>query len=129
MKVYVITSGEYSDYKINAVAIDPDRAELLRKLYSSGFHEARIEEYDTEADTEKISRKITPIWLIRINAPGDIRDVRQRWNFDEGFQNHFYFPYWENGGFYADVCHEDRDVAIKIALDTRAKMLAEKFGL
>ena len=32
-KVYVITSGEYSDYHICAVTLDPKRAEKMKKFY------------------------------------------------------------------------------------------------
>lgn len=131
MKVYVITAGEYSDYHICAVAVDPDKAELLRKLYSGPWSEkVEIEEYDTEENTKLIGQKHTSVWDIRITAKGEIRSVTERWHFgDDQYQNSFYFPYWENGGFYASVCHDSRDAAIKIATDTRAKMLAEKYGL
>lgn len=52
MKVYVITSGEYSDYGIRAVALSREKAELIcamlnsTKRYYSDV--ATIEEYDTD---------------------------------------------------------------------------------
>lgn len=52
MKVYVITSGEYSDYCINAVALTREKAEQICAMLngSNGYRSdtAIIEEYDTD---------------------------------------------------------------------------------
>ena len=52
MKVYVITSGEYSDYGIQAVALSREKAELICAMLNSpkiDYSDAtRIEEYDTD---------------------------------------------------------------------------------
>lgn len=44
MKVYVLTSGEYSDYTIEAVKLDKDQAETLERIHPDW----RVEEYDTD---------------------------------------------------------------------------------
>ena len=52
MKVYVITSGEYSDYGIRAVALSREKAELICAMLNSEKRYycdvATIEEYDTD---------------------------------------------------------------------------------
>lgn len=52
MKVYVITSGEYSDYCINAVALSREKAEQICAMLNgpNGYrsYTAIIEEYDTD---------------------------------------------------------------------------------
>lgn len=48
MKIYVITSGCYSDYHIDAVTDDKDKAEFLKLKFSDEHDEANIEEYDTD---------------------------------------------------------------------------------
>lgn len=52
MKVYVITSGEYSDYGIRAVALSREKAELICAMLNSTERYygdvATIEEYDTD---------------------------------------------------------------------------------
>lgn len=48
MKVYVVTEGEYDDYRICAVTDDLISAERLRKVYSRDWSEARIEVYETQ---------------------------------------------------------------------------------
>ena len=52
MKVYVITSGEYSDYYINAVALTRENAEQICAMLNSPKSHysdvATIKEYDTD---------------------------------------------------------------------------------
>lgn len=52
MKVYVITSGEYSDYWVNAVALTREKAEQICAMLngSNGYRSdtATFEEYDTD---------------------------------------------------------------------------------
>jgi hypothetical protein len=43
-KVYVLTSGEYSDYTIEAVKLDKDQAETLERIHPDWS----VEEYDTD---------------------------------------------------------------------------------
>lgn len=47
-KVYVITSGCYSDYHICGVATDKEKANLLAERFSTSHHTAEVEEYDTD---------------------------------------------------------------------------------
>lgn len=51
MKVYIVTSGEYSDYMINQVFLDREKAELYCAAQETDWDKPRIEEYDT-FDTE-----------------------------------------------------------------------------
>jgi hypothetical protein len=48
MKVYVITKGSYSDYSIYGVAVDKEKAEIMKKYFSDKDEQACIEEYDTD---------------------------------------------------------------------------------
>ena len=52
MKVYVITSGEYSEYHIDAVALDEEEAKKKCAVFNSTKSEyddmCQIEEYDTD---------------------------------------------------------------------------------
>lgn len=52
MKVYVITSGCYSDYRIQAVALDKEQAEKIAATINNSRHYSddfcEIEKYDTE---------------------------------------------------------------------------------
>lgn len=48
MTVYVITTGNYSDYTIVGVTLDKDTAELFAKTHSDEPDEYMVEEYDTD---------------------------------------------------------------------------------
>ena len=39
-KIYVITAGDYSDYKIYGVTTNPERAEAMRKIVDA--HHGRL---------------------------------------------------------------------------------------
>ena len=58
MKVYIVTSGSYSDYQIDRVFLDKEKAETYVKL--SEGRDAILEEY--EADDDKLINKITYVY-------------------------------------------------------------------
>lgn len=127
MKVYVITSGEYSDYGILAVATDYDEAVRKMIKFSPTYGGARIEEYDTEDDAYRGH-----------DAPKDKAfDVRydfQNKQFLVGTSVTDYFTlyykpksyYRDNEFFLAEGVHaKDEQGAIKIAADYMARCRAE----
>ena len=59
MKVYVVTSGEYSDYRIEKVFLDKDKAELYRDLHrhEDYYFQMEVEEYDSYDDNITGSRE------------------------------------------------------------------------
>lgn len=50
MKVYIVTSGEYSDYGIDAVFLDRKKAEAYARYHTEGWGEPRVEAYDASDD-------------------------------------------------------------------------------
>lgn len=46
MKVYVITKGAYSDYRICGVSLDKEEAQTIAQLCSDGWGTAEVETYD-----------------------------------------------------------------------------------
>jgi len=44
---YAITDGDYSDYHIIAITDDKERAENIKKLYTTNWSEPMIEEFLT----------------------------------------------------------------------------------
>ena len=49
MTVYVLVSGSYSDYHIECVTLDKEKAEKLCDLHQDNWDPWSIEEYDTDA--------------------------------------------------------------------------------
>lgn len=58
MKVYVVTSGEYSDYHIDAVCIDKATAETIaHSIEENGYdYSPYVEEYDTDDYSAKSAK-------------------------------------------------------------------------
>jgi hypothetical protein len=60
MKVYVVTAGSYSDYHIERVFLDKEKAERYVELSQNSCDEPYIEEFET--DDDKQIDKITYIY-------------------------------------------------------------------
>lgn len=129
MKVYVITSGEYSDYRICAVTLDKEKAEKLRKRCDHfDYTGAQIEEYDTE---ESESLLIGNSFRVCFDKSGNVEMIAKN----------------ELTCYTLEMCKEkpsfnaidnlltvyvmanSAEDAIKIAAERRAKYLSEKMGL
>lgn len=63
MKVYVITAGEYSDYCIQAVTLNREKAELICAINNRNIRysedRSKIEEYDTLDTGAPVFEKVT----------------------------------------------------------------------
>lgn len=135
MIVYVITKGCYSDYQICGVTLDKNRAEKLVKFYSDGYDDARIEEYDTEAEDSAVLDRLVPIYQVDI-APNGQYSV-SIWKYidsQERFNTTYIFPNahatdQESMRFRARLLAKNAEHAAKIACDERAKRIAFSLGL
>ena len=127
MTIYLVTSGEYSDYGVDAVFLDEEKAMLYcaaRNVKETG-DPCSIEEYDTRdddinADGKKIAYRhylrfgVFDKWYVKsvyiaFSRPSHIsEDLQDAW---------VYLP------------QEDDDLAIKIAQDMAAEARARKEGL
>lgn len=140
MKVYVITSGEYSDYGICAVTLDKEQAELLKVRYSDKWDEAYIEEYDTDdykieaSDINKHKYKVVFNESHEIHTcneinysyggkHGEIDDCRLWFKYADGSRKCYSYIVV----IYVDAYDEDH--AKKIAKDIYMKWLAEQNNL
>lgn len=56
-KIYIVTKGDYSDYHIIACFADKDKAELCAKMYTGGWEEAKVEEYDIKDNDFVLNEK------------------------------------------------------------------------
>lgn len=139
MKVYVITTGEYSDYQINAVTVDKKQAELLKIRYSDEWEEACVEEYDTDDHKIEVSDIFKNMYRVSFdknheiyccyaighrNAKhGQINDDRSWFTYGDGSRSCF------NYCVTVFVEAKDEDHAKKIAKDIYMKWLAEQNDL
>jgi len=72
MKIYIATSGEYSEYQIEAVFTSKKKAESYCAL-----HECFLEEYDTEAVTVETNREPLIMWYATIGINNEIKRLNK----------------------------------------------------
>ena len=127
-KVYVITKGCYSDYHICAVTLDKEKAERLCKLFDDGgMDEPEIEEWDTEQHVDLLSGRKP--YLVSFCKNGDLYSVYEdTWGF-EYFKPEIIERPKIDDNLLVKLYAEDKESAIKIAAEKRAKYLAEKEGI
>lgn len=131
MKIYIVTTGEYSDYQIENVFMSREKAEIFCAIRNSSKDHPEwsddfyIEEYDTADDTINGDPKLYYIYRFHgadyYNSNVMIKTVKEE---NRVFANSF--------GFYtAVVCLEEDNSkkALKIAQDMVAKYKAEREGL
>lgn len=124
-KIYIVTSGEYSDYGINAVFSTKEKAQEFRQQHGTDFS---IEVYDIDEEV----KKETKVWRVAIRFDnfkvsnclaglwGD------GWDFDmkDTFEYHLD---WDNKEYIHLFIEADcMDRAIKIASERIAQIKANK---
>ena len=112
MKIYAVTEGDYSDYRIIALTISEERAKHLAKIY-----EADIEEYE---DAQEMPEN--PMWVY-CSTWGDDCYLLGPYAEYEGKER------VEDGGKTAYVRAEDEAHALKKARDMIARYKAESEGI
>lgn len=61
MKVYIVTSGCYSDYSIDAVFTDRKKAEMYCAIHNE--EDQDIEEWETEDDSITVDKPVLKRWV------------------------------------------------------------------
>ena len=128
MKVYVITKGCYSDYHICGATTDEEVAKKLVKKYSDMYEVAECEEYESEEIVDDELDDYVDVWHIVINSNGLMVDPKCSGYVNKHREVNSY-QLGQNLIFDAYIKEKDKEKAIKIAIDRRAKMLAERLGL
>lgn len=141
MIIYVITAGDYSDYKIYGVTTNKERAEDMRKKVScnTGYtgDEANIEEFEDgvfPADSYwAYFDKTVPVkyWFIEFKFTGELVRAFEFWE-DSGKQIKFIDinrGRSDAGHVIKYIVASDKEHAIKIARDERAKILAKRYNI
>lgn len=123
-KIYIVTSGEYSEYHIDAVFSTKEKAEEYIQQHGNGFD---IEEYELDQEVEKK----TQLWLITLNEEGGEAgaEVTQNHNNENIVDTCFISQPWRGDdiyiSFYVDADSMDR--AIKIARERYAAIKSNEY--
>ena len=129
MKVYVITTGEYSDYRICAVTLDKEKAEKLKKKCDHfDYTGAQIEEYDADECEAFYDRDI---YRVIFEQEGRVNTVAKSEPTSYTLSMCKEKPQYDSIGHRLSiyVLADDAEAAIKVAAERRAKYLAEKMCL
>ena len=138
MKVYVITCGAHSDYRICAVAIDPKKAEELKMRFDLADDTgANIEEWDTD-DTRIGLSQSQDTYEVHFDGRGKCISIINKTADHISRQGRYYTDaddleeeiYYSDGNehCYVSVFADDAERALKIATKRRAKFLSEMHG-
>ena len=137
--IYVITRGDYSDYTIWAATTDKDRAEKLKRIYTTANEEAYIEMFEDGKAPGIDEAKIIYPWCVRlikkIKPVSDVQIIKvSQYTYslvgDKPYETEIYTNV-DRDYFYMAICllAEDEDHAIKIAYDKFAQWMAEINGI
>ena len=125
--IYVVTCGEYSDYRIIAATTDKEKADRIHAMYcGTGYGSDRANDIE-----EYIDGKIEdsyPHWSVDLDSEGNVTRIdgpyEGRWMYDDG-DVHGNKEY----GYVVSVYAEDREHASKIASDKFAEYRAAEVML
>lgn len=143
MKIYALTSGEYSDYQVEQITTNKEIAEAYAKI-----HNCEIEEYDELTDISLIetSKEYNFYIHVSIDKTGAVYEDELK-SLLESVPRHgiylkcndnyikdvcsFYGPRFGGNHNFHIYCKADlpNEQIIKVAKDVRSKLLSEKFGL
>ena len=126
-RVYIVTSGSYSDYSIDSVWSTREKAdaevERLSRSANGGYcpSEIEVEEYALDGDSDP-----APLWRVSFQGDrgatcyrmeGRLNGKEQMFVGKHVFQRH--------GNYSCIVRGEDADAAIKVAAEKRASLLVK----
>ena len=127
MTHYVITNGEYSDYHIVAVYADREEAYKVCKILNDRceYEDYKIEEYE---DGSLVRYENLNTYCVLF----DDNKTRIRENDSDDFEYCLRKEYWQyqDGTVWAVfVFASNKEEALKIASEKRAKLMAEQTGV
>lgn len=120
--IYVVTSGSYSDYGINAVFDDKELAEKFVKLHGSNYD---IEEYECNKHKDMLLKNMFPHY-VQMQENGDVIQCGC-YDFDDfkvkiNFKEYYKTPLQK---IMVVLCYaRDKEHAIKIASEKRMQVIA-----
>lgn len=128
MEVYVVTSGSYSDYTVEAVFLDKEKAECYAKFCIGD--EGTVETFDTLDDCFEFDVKTVEYYQVNMDGDGSITRVAkckyEHLSGTDEFKEKFKCM---GASFYGEIIADTKKKAIKIMQDKRAEWLADKYGV
>lgn len=135
MTVYVCTSGEYSDYHIDAIFTDEEQAELYLATHERTLDNPYIEERETDEVKFESCVPVKNLWIASIRNDGSVSYICSRLTLEN---RKTVEPFSKCFGRTSTTGHRvsitlDKDItkekALKIIFDYLAKWEAEHCGI
>jgi len=76
-KVYAVSAGSYSNYRVNAIFSTRKRAEAFKRAVPDDAYND-IEEYELDPPTADLLKRGYSVWLIHMLIDGNIEIVKKR---------------------------------------------------
>jgi hypothetical protein len=123
-KIYAVTSGDYSDYRVNAIFTTEQKANDFKAGFPNETNFNDIEEYELDPEVPDLDGK--DIWFVRMKKNGDVLETEKK---EKSLFNFYYsvgeFDFDVNNDLYMTVIAKDKEHAIKIVGEKRAQIIAE----
>jgi hypothetical protein len=72
MKIYIVTSGSYSDYHIDAVFTDEEQAKLYCAVHDNDYDTPGIEEWEADEVKLETSLEVADKWVAKFDFEGHL---------------------------------------------------------
>jgi hypothetical protein len=126
-KVYLVTSGNYSDYGVDAVFESEELANKFIRSLKKCYEEFRVEEYDLNPHEKQVRSGFFP-FFVRMNKTGVCIEVYEESSY-YGFGGDRAYNFDVNKNLYNHVFAKDEKHAIKITNEKRTELIAlNKWG-
>ena len=127
-KIYVVTSGDYSDYGIDAIFTSRELAQAFINAFKKrDYDEFRIEEFELNPYKTEI-RKGYFAFFVRMQKDGKCTEVYKE-NSSYGFNGGIDYGFDVNKNMYCHVFAKDDKHAVKITNEKRTELIAlDKWG-
>jgi len=116
MKVYVVTSGSYSDYRIEEIFENEEDANALANVLSDGNG---VDEWEVN------KQKVVPLWSIWMKRNGDLDEDYVSPSAGMGNKEQTYC--YDDDSIHFEILADTLERAIKVANERRAIIIAQGF--
>ena len=121
-KVYLVTSGDYSDYGVDAVFTSEELANKFIRSFEKSYKEFRVEEYDLNPHEKQLRSGFYP-FFVRMNKQGVCVEVYKESSY-YGFGGYRTYSFDVEKNLYNRVFAKDEKHAIKITNEKRTELIA-----
>ena len=131
MKIFVVTQGCYSDYKIVAVCSNKKFAQKVVDEVSSKYDKVEIEEFDLDPAQDQLNQGFS-VYQVRIKRDGTVLNAEKNNSvYVFGDTQGFVDWYWQGQQIEQLVIYcwaRDQEHAIKIANERRIQVILKESG-